>query len=65
MNKQLDINSLEFVLGQMKTYQKEHPKATIVYDIEQAQILITYPLPPDFDKVSKLRMMTEKWSKDY
>lgn len=46
--KQIDIESLKHLLKEMEIRQKEHPKATVLFDLERGQILITYPLPPDF-----------------
>lgn len=48
MNKTLTINDLKILLAHAQKYQEEHPKATILYDVERMTILITYPLPKEF-----------------
>ncbi len=44
----LSIDLLKVLLAEMENIQKDHPKATVVYDIERRRIELTYPLPKDF-----------------
>lgn len=52
--KQLAISTMQMILGEMERLQKEHPKATVLYDQERDQILITYPLPVDYFKLKEV-----------
>ena len=54
MKIQITITELEMILGEMKRLQIKNPKARVVYDIERMNIYITYPLPKDFGKISKV-----------
>lgn len=45
MNKYLTINDVKMTLSAMEKYQKDHPKADVIFDIERMRIEITYPLP--------------------
>lgn len=49
---------LEFLLGEMRHAQEEHPKANVYYDWEDNEIRITYPLPRDFDKFKSIGIDT-------
>jgi hypothetical protein len=51
--KDLQIEQMEILLGEMKSCKRENPKAKVVYDLERNEILITYPLPIDFNKFRK------------
>jgi hypothetical protein len=44
---------LEFILGQIKTLKKEHPKAEVVYNVDEKCVQILYPLPKDYLKLSE------------
>ncbi len=44
MKRSLTKQQLEFILGQIKYLEKDHPKAEIIYDIESNRVIITYPL---------------------
>lgn len=52
--KNLTVEQLEYILGQMKTLQSEHPKANVIYNIEQNGVQIIYPLPKDYYKIHGL-----------
>jgi hypothetical protein len=51
MKKELTTTEIEFILGQMKALESEHPKARILFDLERMRVEITYPLPKDMLKV--------------
>lgn len=53
------IEQLEYLIGEMKKSQAEHPKAKVYFDWEDNEIRITYPLPIDLgdfrpEKISKM-----------
>lgn len=52
MKKRLTSREIHVILSEMQRAEDEHPKAKVLFDIELKEILITYPLPQDFIKVS-------------
>lgn len=59
MNK-ANIQQFEFLIGYMKSVQKEHPKATVYYDFESREVRITYPLPKDFERLKEINFKIKK-----
>ena len=49
------IDELEHILRLMKQWQAEHPKAEVIFDIEEERVEIIYPLPREFYKLSKTK----------
>lgn len=44
-----DIEQMEYLIGEMRKAQNEHPKAKVYYDWEDHEIRITYQLPRDYN----------------
>lgn len=66
MNKQLTVFEVEDILKGMKQAQEEHPKTSVVYDLERNQILIVYPLPKDYEMLREVsRGIPPEALKDY
>ena len=57
--KELNLEQVAYILGQMKSLQAQHPKANVLYDTEQCRVNITYPLPKDYWEIKKI-VLNEK-----
>jgi len=62
--KHISIEQIETILEIMKQAKMDHPKADVTYNNSSGQIEITYPLPRDFYKLSKLDESTYQYGKN-
>ncbi len=51
MPERLNKNQLQMMLAEIESLEKEHPKAEVVYSVDQRMILILYPLPKNFQEI--------------
>lgn len=59
VEKTLDLDAMGMIMSQMNKLQRDHPKAVVVFDTERRRVEITYPLPPDFYKLTNLKPLDE------
>lgn len=52
--EKLTIEQMEFILGEMRKYQAEHPKAKVYYYTKDGEVRITYPLPADYFEIKPM-----------
>jgi hypothetical protein len=48
--------SLRRIVEEMVRIEREHEKATVLFDTEHNRINITYPLPKDFYEISSIKI---------
>lgn len=51
--KKMTIEQIRYVLKQMEECQEQNPKAIIKLEIESGAIVIEFPLPKDYFKITK------------
>lgn len=59
MSKRTTIKSLEYILVKLKEAQNKFPECRIEYDFETTEILILYPLPKDFSKLTACKLINK------
>lgn len=55
MKDELSQTEIEYILEQMKSCKREHPKAKVYYDTVKRQVVISYPLPDDFMRIKDVK----------
>ena len=58
--KTLNSFQLEFILGEVKKLERQHPKAKVFYDPEYNGVQVVYPLPRDYELLAKTKIVKEK-----
>lgn len=59
MAKRFSADELEFAVGMMRSFEKNHSGAKVRFDGESGDVLVLYSPPADMFKIDKIELLKE------